>query len=258
MTKIPSSEWQAEQFRLTAFTPPWDKKRETSWWNTLVGIQPEEVISNLKLGSSQVAGKLGENGLVLSFDQLRIDWLMAPAQSETTINLQGSEFPIIGIYEETITEFETIMEKWLTFEDLPEIKRLAFGCVLKHPEPNRDSGYSRIPSYLPININPSQSSDFLFQINHPKNSIKGPLGLKINRLSKWSIAAYNRMLLNLAITPINLAPQYTEISFAFRLELDISTDNEYEKSLSVDQLVNIFKEMIVMGREIAFDGISNI
>ena len=85
-------------------------------------------------------------------------------------------------------EFVTLMSRWLEFDTGPSLRRLAFGAVLLHPAENRVEGYRKIQPYLQhVTMQPEESSDFLYQINRPREAEVAISGLQINRVSKWSV-----------------------------------------------------------------------
>ena len=129
----------------------------------------------------------------------------------------------------------------------------AFGAVLLRPVENRQAGYQQIAAYLPhVQLDPEGASDFLYQINRPRNSNSGIPDLRINRLSKWSIAASMESTFSFGSTSAAHFPGPRH--FACRLELDINTVPDFRDELAREQLPQIFQELVDLGKEIAKAG----
>jgi hypothetical protein len=249
MARFPPSDWLVDQFRLTAFPVPGAITRSPEWWEAASGASPDETTSNPKKGSSAVSGSFGPGKLVLRLEPDRVDWLLVPADLDAAALLISPAFPNIGSLAETLVAFSEIAERWLGRDDVPEVGRLAFGAVLRHPEADRRSGYLRVPDYVPVHVDP-ESSDFLYQINLPITSTAGINGLQINRLSKWSVSAMK--LLALVSTGATIAP---EPVYAFTLELDINTAPTFAGPLPKARLFALYRELTNLGGQIAAEGI---
>lgn len=253
MLRFPSSDWRPEQLRLTVFPMPGATARLLEWWESVTGSSPDETTSNPKKGSALVVGSFGSNKLVLRLEPDRIDWLFAPPAPELEGLPAEPQFPTIGPLVEALGTFSGIAESWLGRNDLPDVGRIAFGAVLTHHEPDRRSGYLRLPDYVPVRIDPA-SSDFLYQINIPVASGTGIDGLQINRLSKWSVAALKYFAARFTGAAVAQHP-VPEPVFALRLELDINTSPGFEGPLPRGRLVEIYRELVSLGSEIAAEGI---
>ena len=128
-----------------------------------------------------------------------------------------------------------------------------FRCYFLQPVKDLHTGYIEISKYLPdVKFISEGSSDFLFQISRPRVSISGIKGLRINRLTKWSVASINALQFSLSSPPL----KYREglKSFACRLELDINTAQDFKGELNREQLPQIFKELVEIGKEISIKG----
>jgi len=145
------------------------------------------------------------------------------------------------------------MVRWLDIA--PPVVRLAYGATLFEPVPDRQTGYRRLSQLVPVQIDPVGSEDFLYQINRPRTSRTGLPGLTINRLSKWSVAAFQNFVLMFTIPPVQPAqPQAGRPEIACRIELDINTAPSYTNELPHERLGEIFRELIDVGSEIADRG----
>lgn len=254
MPPLPLPDWRAEQLRLTVFPVPGATTRSADWWEAVTGSPPDESTANPKKGSAIVSGSFGQGKLVLRLEPDRIDWLLVPADIEA-LPPEG-EFPHLGAVTDVLGGFSDLVERWLARNDVPDAARLAFGAVLRHPEADRRSGYLRLPDYVPVRVHPD-STDFLYQINLPVASRIGIDSLQINRLSKWSVAAYRLFAVTFSTTAGGVARQnIQEPVYALRLELDINTAPTFEGPLPRARLVDVYRELVNLGRDVAATGIA--
>jgi hypothetical protein len=247
MPRYPFSEWMAEQLRLTVFTVPGEVNvNPDMWWETAVGVAPNESTANLKMGMKTLAGTFHAGKLILKLEPGRIDWLLFPPDIDPAAGLPG-EFPTIGPLGENLEQFSDAVERWLGRADLPEFARMAFGAVVNHPEQERRSAYVRLPDYLPIRIDP-ESSDFNLQINVPTDSGSGIGGLRVNRLSRWSIMALARVALRLDGAAV-AATSSQFMAHALRVEVDINTSPEFREVLPQQRRIDLYRELVAFGRD---------
>jgi hypothetical protein len=253
MPRLDFGDWTADQLRCTAFTLTGTSMPAAHWWTRLAGTDPEEITSNPRLGSSQAVGKFGSRTLVVSTQPDRVDWFLSPVPIEAA-SIQGqaateSYLPSIGNAIEAIDVFGELSKRWMTFEDIPNVTRLALGGVLSHQEVDKRAAYLRLPDYVPVTVDP-ESSDFLFQINLPTGS-QSIEGLVINRLSKWSVTMFRLFV----IGPGGPLPQDLKTTIALRAEIDINTAQEYQGELPKNQLGQIMDELIEHGRDMIMNGV---
>lgn len=227
-------ELQTESLRLTGFLAHGELVAEPRWWSDLVGAQPETRTSKPGRGELQEAGPVGDRTLTLSVQQGRIDWFLTPRIE------QGSprETPWVGPFPDATGVFSELMVRWLATS--PALVRLAFSPIVHELVPDRLVGYRRLGEYLPdLRIDSEHSEDLLYQINRPRTS-RVVDNLKINRLSKWSVAKF--MFLRLTVGA-SVQPDLTTEAVSCRIELDISTDAENTVALPPERLSNLFEEL---------------
>ncbi len=255
MSLLPLEAWHAEQLRLTVFTTVDVPERLMEWWQGTVGNPPEETTSNVKKGLSEASGPYAAGKLTLRFEPGRADWLLTPSVEAEEVPILQSP-PKIGELYPALEAFTDLTLRWLARRDeLPQVTRMAFGAVLTHQEDDRQSGYQRLPDYVPVEVNPG-ASDFLFQINYPAPSSTGIVGLVINRLSKWSVAAFRRVAFRaVAGAGVPQSIVLAEPVYAFRLELDVNTAPDFQGELAADRLGDIYRELVSAGSQIARVGL---
>jgi hypothetical protein len=255
MSRLAFSEWTADQLRCTAFTITGTSLTAAYWWTKLGGAEPEQITSNPRLGSSQAVGRFGPRTLVVSTQPDRVDWFLGPIPIEAA-SIQGQaetepQPPSIGGAVEAFDVFSELSKRWLAFEDIPKVNRLALGGVLSHHEEDKRAAYLRLPDYVPVQVDP-ESSDFLFQINLPTRSRSDIEGLAINRLSKWAVTMFKLIALTAPGGPIT---QDLKTTIALRSEIDINTAQEYQGELPKDRLLQLMDELIELGRDLITNGV---
>jgi hypothetical protein len=191
--------------------------------------------------------------LILKLEPDRIDWVLAPKEPDLNELAAEPEFVTLGPAIETLDGFSALAERWLARNDVPAVGRVAFGAILVHPEADRAAGYQRLPDYLPVQVDPA-SSDFLYQINLPTvPSATGIEGLRLNRLSKWTVTALK--FLALRFTGTSLQAQPVPEKFALRVELDMNTAPGFIGPIPHERLADVYRELVTASREIATNGV---
>jgi hypothetical protein len=245
------SKWEAERLRATIFILPGaEVAGMESWWKQVVEDEPEEVLTRPREGQLQHTGVFEGKRLALVVQPGRVDWtLLAPLESPDEL---AERFPTMGQFSGALEPFLRVARRWL--DVCPAVTRLAFGAILIRSVADRQSGYSEISPLLPdVRIDSENSSDFFYQINRPRISKSGMGGLKVNRLTKWSVTQAG--LIQIAIgagagTVLHSGPR----QFACRLELDMSTAAEFSGEIPKDKTPSVFEELVRLGREIANRG----
>ena len=240
----PLSSWLAEGLRVTAFPTPENPVIEQSWWLDIAGEVPEKKTTQPRTRVEIEEGPYQNGKLVLSLHPTRIDWQYSADQP------QGPEvYANVGELSAALHVFTSSMKKWLSFENVPPLNRLAFGAVLLQPVEGIEEGYKLLSRYLRLDID-TQASNFLYQINRKRDArTDGMPGLRINRLTKWSVGSFHYYV---QIVPGPISP--SPIQYACRLELDINTEAEYEKELAHDRLGSLLEEFVQLGKEIVEQG----
>jgi len=243
--------WNAESLRLTVFPSPTFQLKDEGWWRKLTGSDPESQTARPHRGELVVAGPFEGNALTLNVQPGRIDWILGPDTSKDPSPSDGVY--AIGLFDDKIGVFADLVSGWLT--ECPPTSRIAFGGVLLEVVENRQRGYRRIAEYLhAVKIDPDGSEDFFYQINRPRSShvVKN---MRLNRLSKWSVAAFQAvsiaMMMQQASQPPLTYTQGAQPVSACRLELDLSTEAGRQDVLSHDCLRPALGELISLGAEIA-------
>lgn len=242
--------WEVAALRLTLFLSEKEitEKNTDLWWQSITKALPDKVTQERQKARIKYEGIFDGGKLLLSSQPLRIDWVNETADT----NLDNhSKFVTLGNFQNKVEIFYENMLTWLQ-SDLPPIKRFAFGAILLFPVETSEAGYSKLSQFLPFDIDTKTSSDFLYQINRKRKSQTSTNNLSINRLSKWSVLQLKSAIISTDLqskSVMNLANAY-----ACHLELDINTDVNFNGELKQNQLTEIFKEVVELGKEIASKG----
>ena len=250
MPRRPVDEWQVESLRLTAFPTSETQVAHQTWWSELLGEKAQTISSDSKTQHTVYDGPFEDARLTLAIQADRIDWQLMLNKEKVNVG----ELPTIGSFSECTEQFSDLMMRWFGLVSCPELERLAFGSVLSLRVNNRSEGYRQLSAYLPFDIETENSSDFLYQINRPRESATGITGLRINRLSRWSVSttfwSKTRMFLGLSTMTQFPGPQI----IACRLELDTNTVPNPDLRLARGQLPGILQEFIQLADEIVREG----
>lgn len=221
-------------------------------WTALVGSSPERIDQRPKEGITNVEGPFEGARLTLTRSPMRSDWIWIV---ESDLTAPRIEIPSIGEFEKVDKTFLTLANQWLSRDQ--SLTRLAFGCILVLPVAGKEEGYKRLGNFLPqLAIDPVGSSDLVYQINRPRTS-RVIDGLRVNRLSRWSVAISQAMSLQFSLSTGAAeavgGPTGPGLS-ACRLQLDINSDQTQTVPLRSDMLVPLLNEFVELAREIATGG----
>ena len=242
--------WQVEILRATTFHVRGSYTLEsTNWWEAVIEDKPEQVVTRPREGIVQQSGAFEGRQLVFIGRPDRIDWNLLGVVGLPGEPMQG--FPTLGPLSDALGSFRKVAEKWLIVS--PELTRLAFGAVLSRRVADLASAYQELSRLLPkVELDSTDSPDFLYQINRPRTS-KSPIGIRINRLSKWSVIQGGTI--SIGIGP-GVGPMLASGSphLACRLELDINTAADSFNPIPRNARQVLFMELVELGSEIADQG----
>jgi len=245
----PIEAWQVESARVTALPSEVVSIDQLTWWNDVVQVPPEAVVSRPKIGQYQAHGDFEGRRLALQVQPGRIDWSLSAVAKTSE---EEFSLALLGPLPEVVSSLLKVVIPWLP--KAPALARFAFGATLLQPVEKVRDGYVRLQGYLPrVPIDPDKSSDFLYQINKPQPSAAGIEGLRMNRLMKWSVQVAQRM--TVVVGPAGVETRTMGEEAACRLELDINTAPGFAHPLPAEHLEAFLKEMIGLGFDIAKDGV---
>jgi hypothetical protein len=240
--------WQPELLRVTFFLSELTADVGDTWWEEVVGRQPEQSTIRRGTGEHFDQGPVGAGTLSLArnIPAKRVDWIWQATPSV------ADRIPSVGPLEIARGTFLDIINTWLSSTTLPVV-RVALGAILMAEVHGPKSGYASLKKALPMITFDDEWSDLAFQVNTPKylSLLDGtPIaGLKVNCLSKWNAVALNFVPLDPTMEP--LAP-----SHAVRTELDLNTTGDNKLPLSRDVLPRLVESFFDMAVGIAEKGLS--
>ena len=248
---LPTSEgWQAGTLRLTSFPDPDARIGEPTWWQKLVGDPPETRTSKPRQGQLREEGPFEGGKLALQIQPGRIDWLFV---IDEKLQDESEGVVTLGPLSSSMDTFTRLMRSWFSLDTCPSARRLALGAVLLQPVEDHQVGYRTLSNYLPFSLDAENSSDFQYQINRPRPSKNDFPGLRMNRLSKWAVAAWSHITLSLGLQTVQ-ASSRAPTSHACRLELDINTAPDYAGEFDRAQLSVLMDEMTELACEVSTKG----
>lgn len=225
----PTFVWQVESLRFTLFYQI-GQQPINELWKEFTNEEPSNRMQRHLEGLTVEEGIWNDNSLSVSLRPDRIDIVLTPAPIMTPV------LPSIGQLDEVIEKTSNVLNK-LPFND---VKRIAFGLVLQHPEDSHVCAYQTLATLLPNIKIDSDSSDFLYQINNPIKYKDYP-SIKINRLQHWAASRIEFFSFDNS--------NKTEL-FATRLELDINT-HPADSLIGLENINNLMNELIQEARIIA-------
>ncbi len=259
MPDLSFKNWQVDLVRVTAFYGQVSedaRKGWSSWWTTLVGVPSEKTELRRRDAVLHEIGPFKGGDLILGIQPGRIDWYLR-ATDKMAERAEGSA-ELAFITPDAAKGFYDLILRWMKLDSCPGINRLAIGAILLQPVESRQAGYRKLGMYLHSIKLDQESSDFLYQINRPRESRVGITGLGINRLCKWSVALLGEVSVSLSVAPKDSKPVKGAVvgqgHYACRLELDVNTSQEHETEFSRDKLNAIFSELVDQAQEISEKG----
>ncbi len=234
--------------RITVFPTEVVTTDPLSWWNDVVGVPPETVVTRPKISQYKAQGEFEGRRLALVIQPGRIEWSVSPLVTA------AEEDPdmLLGPFPDVMASLTKVVAAWLP--SAPVMGRFAFGAILLQPVDTVQAGYVLLQKYLlnKVAVDPEGSSDLLYQINRRRASNSHIEGLSINRLSKWSVQAAQRMTMTLG--PDGVAARTFGQEITCRLELDVNTAQDFGSVLPAERLPVLLQEMTELASEIAQKG----
>lgn len=229
--------WQVQSLRLTVFRQsPADTV--TPVLEQMIGEKPTKVDYQPRDNVIREEIPIILGNLIHIANPIRTDFHLQPSEEQLK---ETSSFPVIGTYSEINKQFIELITASIIDASAPEINRIALGTTVLQPGENKESCYKILSEYLPhVEIDIENSTDFLYQINRPINSLLES-GLVINRLTKWSAARFAGFGIMIGDRS-EIVPDAKE-RFACRLEIDVNTSQYHTEILSKNNLPDIIHEL---------------
>jgi hypothetical protein len=244
--------WHVEQLRCTNFLVPLFDITAEAAFRSFAESEPLQVSENRQQALQTATGVFHSFKLDVAKAPGRIDIILHSNQ-ESAVSMPGVS--LLGLWHDIKTLFDSGVKAWLCSN--PKVQRLAFGAIVLNEVADPPAGYKILNQLLPkVDIDVEHSSDFFYQINRPRLvQFSDELLVKINRLSKWSVATVVSQTLRLSATEPVQRPQNVVASLVnyARAELDLSTDAELLE-LPTAQLATIWEKLVDLAGELLLKG----
>jgi hypothetical protein len=239
-------DWRVTNARLSVFVVP-DTIVPPTLWKDLVGEEPESSTVQRTMSTKVETGPFAEGKLRLIVQPMRIDWVHEPADIETEWGVEN----VLGPFPSACEPLLHLGRRWAKSDLFPSIQRIALGLVLIFPTRDRATGYRGLDQFIDGVPNAPDAADFLYQVNRPRPSRAGIDGLRVNRLSKWSVGAYKTVVINPAVNP---NPMLSKLRHHVRLELDLNTDADFPGTIARQNVESVIDDLFSGAKEIATHG----
>jgi hypothetical protein len=236
-------EWKVRSVRFTFFLAP-DAAVSSDVWQTIVGEEPANVswqrLQNLRIES----GPFADGILKVLGQPMRIDCIHEPAETF------GTPPEVLGSFPHAVDPLKALVYRWLENYAFPTTQRIALGLTLHFETRDRRAGYQSLKQFVDGVPDSDEATDFIYQINRPRPSCTGLSGLIINRLSRWSVAGFQLLAINVG----EIASVGTPLQFVLQLDLDVNTNSDFKGPIPREHVRGIVDDLIEGAKEISTRG----
>jgi hypothetical protein len=235
---IQLSDWLVSSLRFTSMAREPVESTLVPSMESVFGIQPDAIEQKPKERITVEIAELGPGVLRRVTRPDRVDWLWSMDVPDIALE------SYLGTFSEATSVFtDPIMNAFV--ESYPAA-RLALGGVFLKKADDRVDGYRVLDQLLErVALNAEDSSDFQYQINHPKTLpiLNSGEQLLINRLTTWSCArrTVTRMegVLGAAHKQQTVAERYD-----VKCEVDINTSADHPNAFSNPESTRIVQQLL--------------
>jgi hypothetical protein len=236
--------WLVQQLRFSAFVPAATPDLLNTIWPLISPEPAESEESRPREGFRRMAAPETDSVLEAVVLPGRFDIV----KSQATV---GEIQPIVHFGEASpqLKAFTDRIHALLDgIGDKAKFFRFALGVVLLRPVASREAAYDDLGKLLPVELDPVNSRDFLYQINHPETFSVDNMSIELNRLSRWSAMRTQHFMLqvmpNAAGEPMPTRAGLAAGENFVRCEIDNSSAAEMAMELPRDSLRPIFSRLI--------------
>lgn len=228
--------WDAQSIQFVWFLTTAEGVKVDAIFEAIVGEEPTSLQRNKMPGPTNpfigiASGSFGIDEARVQLQPGRVDLFIHPNEM-----LDDGDIPVIS----TEAVLDRVYSALASHQSLlPEAIRLAFVCNFMKPVETAEEGRAIVTDLLSLNLDLTDFTDLLFQINRRKQLYSG---VSINRLLRWNSVALQRFVVNLPGQQGIVTPALKE-KYAASLMVDLNTVVE-QRVFSGAQQIPIFKEMI--------------
>lgn len=236
--------WGAHALQLIAFPRDPMAGMNQEWFEAVTGVSP--VTEKSKTRREDRAEVEGRTWMLVS-EVGKINWF----QTSVLDTENAQQIPTMGDFGEALESFIRRLSVW--WPTSPPLWRVGLAGKLVIPTRDREHSYELLGHYLreTVKLDPKGSSDFLYRINRPCDSVALP-GRQINRIVTW-----NAMKLEMHMGSSALPPGQPALKSEFHgcgADLDINTSQEVQDEIHTDRIPALLKEMSELALQIADKG----
>lgn len=208
--------WTCLQIRVTTFYSALRSDLSIPGISAAFGIEPDAIeMKPQELRRFEMAA-LGPGVLTYSSTANRVDWLWKESDIE-----DGHQD--LGVPDEALKAFLTPLVKWASSQE--NIVRVAVGGIFGKRVQDREEGYRLLDDLIDeIKLDPKNTSEFLYQINHVSTELIGEETILYNNIEKWTCRQFQQGFLTFSIgSPIPAQTAADTLATYASCELDINT-----------------------------------
>ncbi len=241
-------EWDIESLRVSLFSPVGSLiSAKQDIWQKVTDNEPDSIDTRPRERVTRAVGSVDKNNLQLLIREDRLDWIIQP-----NIDSHLPTDPVLTLKD--TNETLALLQKATRYslETISIVQRFAFSPVLIKHVSEPTAGLSQLSRYLPrLDTASMEGSDFIYQNNVRQRSTSVP-HVRINRLSKWSIAQIGSLELKVRASerPHVNTPS---IRYARMLNLDVNSDPT-TGAVSGDKIPGLFDELVTLANQVATKG----
>lgn len=248
MSETGFGDWDVESLRVSIFHPVGSAtSQQAGLWQKATGDVPESISSRPQNRVTRATGRLGENNLLLTTQDERIDWLIRPIVGPKQ---QSAPVPTLREVASTPSFLQNAIR--CSLEAIPVVMRLAFALILVRQVPDSTEGLRQLSKYLPhVDLNSMEGRDFVYQVNRRRIS-KSVSHIQINRLARWSTEHIEGVEIEMAPSE---QPRLRPIEDVLtrKLNLDINTAPR-TNAMANDKIPSLLDELMALASELAIEG----
>lgn len=224
--KFKSDEWLINSIRITIFRSQVESINH-ELFESVIGMDSDKTENDKK--NLIMTDELVRDDYIIKLKQSadRIHWFMDP------IELKKSDIDNLGMFKNAFERMYNELSLWL--ESLDDINRVGLGMIALFEVRDLENGFEKLDELLEsVNVDPSNTSDFMYQVNR-----KEKINHDINRLGKWRLFTIrNIKISDLEDSKLNNGSQKQYI-FA---DLDINTPPQ-DKVFPSSEIKDLFEEL---------------
>jgi hypothetical protein len=248
MSALINIDWNIESIRVTGFHSGTFNTRSIETW---LETTSENVPIQVNKTSSSFSGvsRTTDGFIRADWSGKRFNVILTPEQPEAD--------PFLAPFNEARRLFALFVDSVPKIESLPFMDRVALGVILYASVVDEEQGIKLLrPAIHGLQIEP-HARDFLYRVNYPIESLTRQ-DVNINRLVTWSVGQVQMIQIQVRSDGSQAQETVNVMPMAIRLELDISTDQNFMLEANPEEVAQLLSEMEAITTNIADNGESSM